>query len=213
MHWEDIRDEVCAAYIEIASNELFTRDEVYLKEAFYGIEKLWDSNFQRITEVRFVLFSEAPLWQDKMNYFYYPTARLTQFIYKNDFAIPLRREILDKEELLNVMGDIGFVVLDCSPLALAEGFTSITYNSLSSKQYSMLMKRMIQTFLKLKLQTVLEKAYQPPKFLFRYKRVQEALELHIHQLLSSMNYQDSNFECIGQQGGGIDRAKLTSILN
>lgn len=123
----------------------------------------------------------------------------------------LVREV--KEELLNVMGDIGFVVLDCSPLALAEGFTSITYNSLSSKQYSMLMKRMIQTFLKLKLQTVLEKAYQPPKFLFRYKRVQEALEFHIHQLLSSMNYQDSNFECIGQQGGGIDRVKLTSILN
>lgn len=213
MTWNQIKPIALEIYKNVSTENLFRKDEAYLTQAFEEIEKLWNVQFTQMNAVKYILFSEAPLWQDKRNYFYNQEARLTQFLYKNDVAIPLGRDIKDKEELLEVMREIGFLILDCTPLALAEEFTSITYQSISRKAYNLIMRTMIHEFLAVKLQAVLSKSSTDVKLLFRYKRVQEALQDLISVELEMLGIKQPAFVNIGQQGGGVDRTVMKNILN
>lgn len=213
MKWIDIKTEVQVAYKAIGKGEQLYQDELYLMNAFERIESLWNCNFEKLQRVDYILISEAPLWQDRANYFYNEAAPLTQFLYKNDIGVPLGIQVRDKSDLFKVMADIGFVILDASPLPLAEGFTSITYNRISKKQYRILMQAMIHSFLKKKMEMVLSKASDDVQFIFRYKRVEQALRDPIEIMLLELGVDNPSFTNIGQQGGGVDRNTVKSLLS
>jgi len=62
----------------------FEKDEIYLHNAFKFTEVLWEKQFNKISDIKIVMFSEAPLFGKKQTYLYNPDSKPTAFFYFQD---------------------------------------------------------------------------------------------------------------------------------
>jgi len=113
-------------------------DCAYLKDAFARTERMWSENFARVSRVRLVMLSEAPLFGAEASYIYNPLTRPTVFFRISDAEAILDpefpRDRSDKQLPLPELAQAGFVILDVFPFALNELDTpSITYRCKSGR--------------------------------------------------------------------------------
>lgn len=192
-------------------------DEQYLIDALDGFHNLWEEQFNSIDEIKYVMFSESPLWGDDKSYLYNINTKLTQFFYKSDleFALNKPNTINNKSELLAQLREIGFIIVDISPFALSTKNTSLNYRSLSKDDYQYLVKQTATDFLIPILKMIHSKASFKVKYFFRYDRVLKLFKDLIGDILireNMINDKDILVE-ISKQGGSIDKCKLYNLLN
>ena len=101
MNLEQLRKPIETIYLEKGIKENLEEDWHYLKNAFIGIEDFWNHQFEKIPQVKYIMFSEAPLWGERKNYIYNPETKLTQFFYKSDLEVATNSELKSKEDFLN----------------------------------------------------------------------------------------------------------------
>ncbi len=68
MNSDHLRKPLETIYSEKGIKEQLDKDWAYLKNAYTGIEDFWHDQFDEIKQVKYVMFSEAPLWGEKKNY-------------------------------------------------------------------------------------------------------------------------------------------------
>ena len=112
----------------------------YLKDAFVATERMWAEQFAKVTTVRFVLLSEAPLFGSNSRYFYNAATPFGAFFHFRDAEAILGRgfakERVSKEFLLAELARAGFIILDLFPFALNKDDTpSVTYRKMSVSRY------------------------------------------------------------------------------
>jgi hypothetical protein len=158
----------------------------YLKDAFARTERMWSENFARVSRVRLVMLSEAPLFGAEASYIYNPLTRPTVFFRISDAEAILDpefpRDRSDKQLPLPELAQAGFVILDVFPFALNELDTpSITYRcksgrpcrKLSDKNYQHLFESTAPLYFDRKRDLILERG--TPVFVFRYSAIQKRL--------------------------------------
>lgn len=193
----------------------FEKDNIYLKNAFDEIKNIWLDNFDKISEIKYLLIAEAPLWGKKKKYIYNPETNNTQFFYRSDLEKILDISILNKREFIKTCNEIGLLIVDISPFPLNSYDTSINYRKLTKKEYKQLVSLTIPTFFEKKIKLITQKKSAQIKVFFRYSRVKNAFQDLISDVLIK-NKLIKKLEDIGdisQTGGGIDRIKLKKIIN
>ena len=213
--WTSINQPLSDVYEKKNILHKLEKDETYLKNALIGISDLWEKQFEEIEVINYVMFSEAPLWGKERKYMYNIETNFSQFFYKSDLEFALEKNIKDKEEFLEVLRSIGFIIVDLSPFALKEKETEINYKNLSKKDYLSLVEQSSESYLIPVLKRINNKASNDVKYFFRYTRVQNLFNNLIKNTLCNkvlINSKNSIGE-IAQRGGGIDRVKLKEILS
>jgi len=220
--WESIQEILRQYYIEEQLSSCFDADADYLKQAYEFTETLWDKNFKRISDLRLVLISEAPLFGHKKSYIYNPDTPPSSFFHFNDLEafndgklLPVLydSENAKKEYMLERLAETGVIVLDVFPFALNPKHTQINYRAISRTKYRDLLRQCIRDYLLPKLIKISEASSGSTKFAYRYKvlkdntgMVLETVLLNL-KLIGSMN----ELECIGGSNMSLDRNKLKEI--
>ncbi|THD65863.1 hypothetical protein E7Z59_14885 [Robertkochia marina] len=214
MNSDHLRKPLETIYSEKGIKEQLDKDWAYLKNAYTGIEDFWHDQFDEIKQVKYVMFSEAPLWGEKKNYIYNPETKLTQFFYKSDLEVASNTTLVSKEDFLRKLREIGFLILDLSPYALNEKDTSVNYKNISQKHYKKLILETRDQFLNNKLDLIKKKSNSDVTFIFRYLRVKNLFEPLMMEAIqkAAFNPSENGFYDIAQAGGGIDRHKLKNII-
>lgn len=214
MDWNHLKKELEKFYSMKGLSSCFIEEENYLRTSFYEMEELWNSQFDRIEKVKYVMFSESPLWGYQKKYLYNPETRLSQFFYKSDLEFVLGKKIEHKDEFLKTLTDIGLIILDISPFVLNDKDTSINYRKISKRDYKTLVNGTLEFYVKPKLFRVKEKSGKNPVFFFRYSRVKNLFSNLLSKELQKLDLISSENEIleISQNGGGISRNKLKKII-
>jgi hypothetical protein len=201
--------------LEEVLSELYKKDIKYLEESFFGIEKLWTNNFEKLKSVKYVMLSEAPLWGDKKSYIYNVETPMTQFFYLNDLAtiIGEKDSIKNKQDFLNKLVDNNFLILDLLPFAFNSS-TIISYPGLSPEKYGELLSESFTFYFSEKLKLIYQKRDENLQFFYRYNRVKNSSQDIVLKALQEVGFSaKKELAVISMKGGGIDRKKLGSIMN
>lgn len=199
----------------------FSKDNIYLENAFHEINKIWLENFNQIKTVNYLMIAEAPLWGSIKKYIYNPKTNNSQFFYRSDLGDILNRHIADKREFIKICNEIGLLVVDISPFPLNSIDTKINYSKnengskkLTDSQYQQIVKLTIPSFFELKIRAVTEKKSTSIKTFFRYARVKSNFEDIISEVLINYNIIKTQDQIgdISQKGGGVDKSKLKTII-
>ena len=155
--------------------EKLEKDIDYLWDAFCHTEDLWWKNINQITEVRYVLIAEAPLYGEKRSYIYNPETSGTVFLGLSTVAKLLellghQPTVKSKHEMLSKMREIGVVVLDLFPFAF-NNVTTYQYGRLSENIRTSLAHSCSFWFLKPKLREIFKKREEHLTFGVRYTRL------------------------------------------
>ena len=205
------------------------KDRSYLINAHFDIERIWQENFEKIEQVKYVILSEAPLWGESNSYIYNFSTSFTQFFYENDLYFALNQELINnsqeslsqkKEMFFKTLNDLGILILDVSPYAL-NSKTAINYSrsdvdtlKLNPQEYRNLLCLSFQYYLIEKLKTVKEKINLNTtiNIIYRYSRLYN-LHQNVEPYLNNA-FGENNFRVnyIGQRGGGINRNMFRNIL-
>ena len=206
-----------------------SKDRSYLINAHFEIERIWQENFKKIEQVKYVLLSEAPLWGESNSYIYNLSTSFTQFFYENDLYFALNQELINnsqeslsqkKEMFLETLNDLGILIIDVSPYAL-NSKTAINYSrsdvdtlKLNPQEYRNLLCLSFEYYLKEKLKTAKEKINLNTtiNIIYRYSRLYN-LHQNVEPYLNNA-FGENNFRVnyIGQRGGGINRNMFRNIL-
>ena len=181
----------------------------YLKEAFFQTERMWLENFAKVTKVRLVMLSEAPLFGAEASYFYNPHTPFTAFFGINDAKVILgpgfAKNRSCKQFLLPELARTGFIIFDIFPFALNRKDTaSITYRSMSEPFYRQLFERTAPLFFDRKRDLILQ--HGTPLFVFRYRTAQQRLGGLIDAELAKRGI--GRVESIGGTNMPLDRERL-----
>jgi len=196
------------------------KDLDYLDEAYKTTEGLWRGQFEKMDRVLAVVLSEAPLFgRKKRTYFYNPKAKPTSFFYFNDAEAVAGKGFADGQEfesaqdrkqfLIDTLTRHGVLIIDLFPYALNPDDTAVNYRSLPQDHYVKLFRESARIWLRPRLDAVRRKAANP-KFLFRYKRVQDRLGQELRQL--RLLRQDDEVTSIYGKNMALDRKRLADIL-
>lgn len=207
-------------YSEHGISEHFEKDNHYLEAAFHEITEMWLQNLEQIKEVRYLMIAEAPLWGKDKSYIYNPAAKNTSFFHKGHLEYVLKTRIANKQDLINKFNEIGLLVIDVSPFALNLN-TIINYmkNTVESKQlcprqYRALIEPTIPFFFTDKIKLISSMLSDDISMFYRYGRVRTVHDIISKVLVTNrMIRADDDIPLISKQGGMIDKAKLTSIMN
>lgn len=216
IEWEEIENSIVEFYKEIQL-EVSLKELEYLKNAFLFTEKLWEKQFEKIDNVNYVMISEAPLFGEYQNYFYNPSTKFSSFFYfRNIEAFNIsysKNDYNNKEFVLDILNQKGFLILDLFPFALNKDFTQINYNSLKHKQYQKLFQIIIQTYLNKKLVLIKNKCKNETTFVYRYKRLKDKLSgvLEKELVRFSLIEKDENLDTLNNNMS-LDKEKLRKIL-
>jgi len=172
----------------------------------------WHENFARVTHVRLVMLSEAPLFGAGERYFYNPTTPFGAFFHFKDAEVILGPGFANgrngKQFLLPELGRAGFMILDLFPFALNEDDTpSITYRALSAGRYRRLFERTAPRYFDRKRDLILERG--APTFLFRYGTLQRRLGDLVDAELAGRNIPPA--QSVGGTNMSLDREKLRRL--
>jgi hypothetical protein len=203
---------------------LLGKDADYIWRAYNRIETYWFEEFRRFETIRIILLSEAPFFGESESYFYNPNCGATQFFGYTDYTQSLgewgpelhagRNAPVPKKkaELLAAMREVGVIVLDIFPFALNPK-TNYTYANLRHNEYADLFAVAAPLYFRPKLKHLVNKMAPDGKFVFRYRRVQDAAEALVEQELESSGLKRSQLHCdnVGSRGGHLNRPKLKSI--
>jgi hypothetical protein len=195
-------------------------DIEYLRKAFETIERLWRRQFKKMERVRALVLSEAPLFgTEKETYFYNPKAEPTSFFQFNDAGAVAGKEFAAgrklesakdrKQCLIDTLTAHGVLILDLFPYALNPIHTAVNYRTLRRDLYVKLFRESADIWLRPKLDAIRRKA-EKPKFLFRYKRVQERLGRELREI--GLLRQDDEVAAIYGKNMPLDRNRLAEIL-
>jgi hypothetical protein len=201
---------------------LFEQDNKYLEDAFNEITGIWFNNFDQISEVKYLMIAEAPLWSKLKSYIYNPNTPSTQFFYKSDLEYILNTQIKDKAEFIRVCNEIGLLIIDISPFALNSEDTIINYRNrsknnpygLTKELYRGLAELTIPFFFEKKIKAIVLKMSSDIKVFFRYTRVKRRFQDLISDVFITNGLIKSENEIldISKRGGGIDKSKFEIIL-
>lgn len=164
------------------------------------------------------MISEAPLFGESRNYFYNLNSKFSSFFYfKNIEAFNIsytKEDYNNKEFVLNILNENGFIILDLFPYALNKVDTQINYNSLKSKQYQKLFQIVVQSYLDKKLSLIKGKSFKDTIFIYRYKRLKEKLSGILESELVNLNLIEKG-EILDTLNNNmsLDKDKLRIILN
>ncbi len=215
MNWTELSNILRKFYSSQNLEEWFEKDNKYLLNAYYEIEKLWFKQYRQIEKVKFVMLSEAPLWGDEKRYIYNLEIDNSQFFYRSVLADILDQEINDKIGFIKKLNRIGFIILDVSPFALNEKDTKINYRKMKRSNYRQLMKDTLQIHFLKKVKMIKKKKDDSIKSFYRYCRLREASNCLIEEILIEKNLIKSGscLSDISKKGGGIDKDKLKQIIS
>lgn len=200
---------------------LLSQDAEYLWNAYQKIETFWYNEFSQFNMIRVVLLSEAPFFGEFGSYFYNPEWRATQFFGYADYtkalskwgpelqASPKDSVAVKKAELLAAMRKVGVIVLDIFPFALNPK-TKYSYANLPPADYANLFKVTASIYFRHKLKYVATRLVPGGKFVFRYKRVQDAAEALVKREIKKAGLQGSQLyaDNVGNRGGSLNREML-----
>jgi hypothetical protein len=229
---EDILNQLNATYINNLSfvinniyrnrninQDTFQTENNYLLNAFIGMENFWYLNMENITNINMIVICESPLWGNNNQYFYNPQTAHSQFMYYNDINFLFNnQQITNKLELIQRCNELGIIIIDVSPFALNEINTSINYNQLTTNEYNILIEQSINHYFIPKLNYIINKPNihidNNIKVVYRYNRVKQKVGNIVNSSLINLLGLDNeyDFECIGQNGGGINRQLLLNLL-
>lgn len=210
----ELKRTIQVLYDKRDHSNVFEEEFDYLCQAYHEIETLWNQQLQKIEQVKHVMLSEAPLWGNQKKYLYNPATPFSQYFYKSDLEYVLERKITDKQDFLEQLAKIGFIILDLSPYPLNKQDTSITYPKLSKPNYLHLVQASAPFYLEKKVEQIKTKMHPDIRFFFRYKRASTLFSNYIKRLLEEqITGLNVALGDIAQQGGGIDRSRLASFLN
>jgi hypothetical protein len=218
MYFEKLESFIEELYFKYNLQEVFKRDLKYLKESYIEIEALWDTQFNIITKINYVLISEAPLWGYNKKYFYNDQTNPSQFFYPSDLNNIYNQQIKNKKELLQAINGLGIIILDISPLNLNPEITAFNYRKnypwsrkISLVDYKNIIENTAEYHLLRKLNLIINKSSNLV-FLFRYARVEKFKKL-LEKLFKKLDVVlDKNSFNIWQKGGGINKEILKSII-
>ncbi len=202
-------------YKRLGLSDEFVKEDAYLESSYNEINKIWFENLENIEKVRYLMIAEAPLWGKMKKYIYNPETKNSQFFHRSDLEEALNISISNKKEFLKICNEIGFLIIDISPYPLNSVDTSINYRNMTRNEYRRLVSLTIPSFFEKKLSIVAQKRSPIIKVFFRYSRVKNAFQDLISDVLIENGFikEQSEIGDISQQGGGIDRMKLQSIIN
>ncbi len=201
----------------------FEKDEIYLKNAFYIIEKLWYEQLDSIDNLQIVMISESPLFGKIHKYIYNINTRPSSFFYFQDLeAFPnydcsIQQPMDIKEQkkiMLKEFSKNGFLILDIFPFALNQKDTIINYRKMHVNLYRKLLKITVETYLIPKLNLCFNKSNKQVHFLYRYKRLFKKTGNHFENILEQSLFKkvDYKIDTINGVNMSLDRDKLTDFL-
>jgi len=216
INWNEIETAIIDYYkeinLEITSNELN-----YLKNAFEFIEKLWEEQFKKIKEIKYIMISEAPLFGKEQKYFYNPNSKFSSFFYFTNieaFDIQYtKQDYNNKKFILDILNEKGFLILDLFPFALNKVDTQINYNSVNHKEYQKLFQINLNSYLIKKLNLVKTKCDENTTIFYRYKRLKKKLGGVLETELEKLNLikEREDLDCVNNNMS-LDKEKLNRIV-
>jgi len=215
MEWSELSKILLDFYSHKGIQKHFDKDEEYLSKAFSEIELIWINNYDKIDSIKLVMLSEAPLWGKIKKYVYNPKINNSQFFYRSDLEFALNKCIKDKQDFIDKLNSIGFMILDISPFPLNENDTIINYKQMPCSDYRILLKNTLPLYFAEKLDLINIKKSENIQLFYRYGRVRESFNDLISQTIIDKGLIKSTNEIgdISQIGGGINRQKLYEIIN
>lgn len=216
IEWDEIESSIIEFYKEIQL-EISPKEIKYLKNAFSFTEELWKKQFEKIDKIKYVMISEAPLFGESKNYFYNPSTKFSSFFHFTNieaFNISYtKKDYNNKEFVLDILNEKGFLILDLFPFALNKNDTQINYNSVKHKQYQKLFQIAVQTYLNKKLTLIKRKCINETIFVYRYKRLKEKLSgiLETELVDFSLIEKDENLDTLNNNMS-LDKEKLRKIV-
>lgn len=211
-----LEEELFDFYRNSGVSNRFKDDFIYLTYAYDEIEKLWQKQFDQMQRIKYIMFSEAPLFGEKKSYIYNEDAPQTQFCYFQDVQAITGLPIYSKQKMFEALSRLGLIIFDIFPFAFNDD-TAFQYSKLSkgkNNEYKLLFDLAYPKYFRTKLDLILSKAIDPVICFYRYDRVKE----NVHDILMDKlsDYQDrlilKDAPAISQQGGGIDPARLKDII-
>lgn len=164
--WNELQPVLTELYALEGKSERLAEDVPGLEEAFRSTEKLWQQNFDQMSEVRYVLLGESPV-ADK--YIYNEAKPLTIFFHHRLVPRVESVEYRDKAFLLPLLRESGFLVLDVFPFALGER-TALSYPGRIDSVFNLVFEALQDRYLWPKLELIRTKAIPSVQFAWRYKK-------------------------------------------
>ena len=217
--WSNLRKPIRDLLSKRGMYGVLDEAEAYLEEAYDFTESLWTRELEKISSIRLVLLSEAPLYGVEKSYIYNPTTPITAFFHFNDLQalIPsicsetLPTSVKAKKLLMiEHLRECGVVVLDVFPYALNKGSTHIGYRQLKKSEYVDLLVRSIPDFLEQKLTAIKEKQELSPTFAYRYRKLEKDTGEFVAAAINraSFDCRREDISVIGGTNMSLDRGKL-----
>lgn len=199
----------------------FLTDELYLKSAYYGIEYFWLTQYINLKDIRFVMISEAPLWNVTDSYFYNPNSKDTKFFSVADLDYVLKSKITTKQQMLVELNKIGFIILDIFPFAFNNNKGTTTqyhydYNKLMKlKGINTFLNDIFNYYLMYKLDLIASKRGEHIKFFYRYNKVlpiKKYVELKLLQKGLISKNQLRKLPSVHSSYQALDKIKLGKLI-
>jgi len=220
--WKPIEGALREIYTKLRLTDEFGFDVAYLKKAFNFTEELWWMQFDRMTDVKVVMLSEAPLFGPEQAYIYNPETNTTAFFHFNDLSALLGNKIPSlrfesvvarKTFLIACLAECGLLVLDIFPFAFNPKLTQINYRKIQKTLYNRLLAETVSVYLKPKINAILSKS--KPTFVYRYKKLADKTNLFVENELKKMELigNDDKLSCVGGTNMSLNRDKLGKFFS
>ena len=220
--WQPLSYLLQKVYSDLELSHYFASDAAYLKTAFDFTEALWHRQIDRMSDVKIVMLSEAPLFGGKQTYIYNPDSPPTPFFHFNDLEAlgcvisdkrSWPRDQTRKSFLIEQMAVKRFLVLDLFPFAFNPNDTAINYRQMSQYTYFRLLSETAPYYLIPKIRLIHVKGQNPPVFVYRYKKLFEKTNRFVESLSVDHGVVADGFELesINGKNMSLDRRKLSQI--
>ncbi len=222
INWKRLAEVLHALYSDYGMESRFSQDIEYLSAAYEFTENLWAKQINRMSEVRLVMLSEAPLYGSEQSYIYNPDTKPTAFFHFNDLSAIIDADQMEtdfdsprskKSYMIDCLAQNGFLFLDIFPFALNPMITAFNFKKMSAKMYNRLLAESVPFYLRPKLQWISEKSNGETQFVYRYKKLIDRTGQIVGSALQEIGLIPAGIELehIGGTNMPLDRSKLSEI--
>jgi hypothetical protein len=205
--WKNLSPCLKAIYETYGMSGSLSKDEKDLKKAFIHTEQLWESQFQQMGKIRFVLLGEAPLYGQNESYFYNENSEYTAF-FRHEIHPIVKLTHIKKADLFKHLRENGFIILDIFPFAFNDD-TAFKFKKISRKRLQNLFCAISEYYFKPKLEKIRTKSNKKTAFSLRYKKHKVLLDiLRVHLKTMGFLANGTDIGCIGSKNMPLDIEKL-----